>query len=395
VIAERSDPARRELERREEPLEFGVGSLSVRVESPKTVAILSDEQLSQLALDLAARLKPPDEAPPPDLAMFGELAHLWLARVGPKRVEPKNEQRDVERLRPLFLEDERTLTAGMVEALLERQVVAKTGKPIGAGKRNKLIATGRRIIEFAQREQMWGAINPFKLVKRSKEETPAYELLTLDELAAVQRQLPAKYLPIFRLCLHLGLRPGECLGLTKGDVDFARGVIHVRHSHERGATKTGKARIVPIVAAIAGDVRTLVDQARGELLFTRADGSRFRRDTKLADVLHTAMAEADVGVTRIEYKCRRCGRLEVGGFPAVPDHRCDCGMKFWAVKVVRAVDFYGLRHMSATFHHAHGADPLCVSLALGHSVQGTTHRVYTHPDDATMRRELSRWSLPA
>ena len=379
----------------EVPLESGVGKISVRpVESPRSVPLLSEAQLAQLAFDLAERLKPPDAPPPPDRAMFGELAHAWFERVRTKRVDPKNEERAIARLRDLFLEDETTLTAPMIEALLETLTITGTSEPISASTRNKIIATGRRIIAEAQRQQMWGAVNPFSLVKRSKEEAPKPELLTLEELAAVQPRIPPQYLALFRLALHLGMRPGELFALRKDDVDWARGVVHVRASHERDETKTGKDRTVPILGAIAGDLRDVYDAAKGQLLFTR-DGERLRRDTKMARVLHTAMAKAGVGIVGVTYKCRRCGRVEHGGPPPLVDHRCDCGMRFWAVREVRAVRWYDLRHMCATFHHRAGADPTCVSLALGHSIDGsTTQRVYTHPDDATMRRELSKWSLP-
>lgn len=60
---------------------------------------------------------------------------------------------------------------------------------------------------------------------------------------------------------------------------------------------------------------------------------------------------------------------------------------------VRPVRWYDLRHLCATLHHRHGADALCVALAMGHSGRGTTQAVYTHPDAAMMREELSRWRL--
>lgn len=44
-------------------------------------------------------------------------------------------------------------------------------------------------------------------------------------------------------------------------------------------------------------------------------------------------------------------------------------------------------------HHEHGADPLCVKLALGHSLEGTTEKIYTHPTMAKMGAELSKWKL--
>jgi integrase len=352
---------------------------------------LSASQLSQLALQFAAAVAP-QQQPAPDLPLFGELAHAWYARIAPTRVLPANERRQLELLRVFSLEDETTLTAGDIEVHLEQLGRELHLKP---GTLNKVQATGRRVIEEAQRNRLWGAANPFKLARRLKEVERKYELLTLEECQRVHRRLPVDRQPLFRIALHLGLRTGELFALRKEDVDFQAGVVHVHRSHDRDATKTGKPRDVPIVPAVAGDLLRAVDGAQG-LLFPGEGGSLQRKDTKLSRVLRTAMAAAGVGVVGVTYKCRRCGRVEEGPAPVVAGNRCgECGMAFWPVAQVRPVRWYDLRHMAATFHHQAGADPVCVALALGHSVRGTTGRVYTHPTTATMRAELSRWALPA
>jgi integrase len=359
-----------------------------REESERVAVELSPEQLSQLALQFAAAVGQP-EKPPLERPMFGELADAWLAKVQPLRVAPDAEARLVRHLLPLFLDDEETLTAAGIEEALH--ALAPT---LSASSRNKVLGAGRKVVDEALRARRWHSANPFKLVRRAKETRPKYELLDLAELGAVQAKLPAHRRPLFRIALHLGLRTGELLALRREDVDFKRGVVLVHRSHGRDQTKTGRERTVPIVPAVAGDLLHAVEGAPGELVFGGEGGERQRADTKLTRVLRTAMAAALVGVVSITYKCRRCGHVEVGGPPVALGHRCSCGFAFWPVPEVRRVRWYDLRHMAATFHHRAGADPLCVSLALGHSVHGTTQGIYTHPSDEMMRRELSKWRLP-
>ncbi len=57
-----------------------------------------------------------------------------------------------------------------------------------------------------------------------------------------------------------GLRAGEAVHLTVGDVDLARGVLHIRHA------KFGKARLVPLAADLTARLarcHAAVEQARG------------------------------------------------------------------------------------------------------------------------------------
>lgn len=66
-----------------------------------------------------------------------------------------------------------------------------------------------------------------------------------------------------------------------------------------------------------------------------------------------------------------------------------------SVNKVRSVGKMAIDHaQSATLHHEHGADALCVALALGHAIHGTTHSTYTHVSTDRLKAELSRWALP-
>lgn len=360
-------------------------------QSPYLVDLNSSAGVEQLALALAEKLRPqPVERP-----FFGELVEAWLEHIRPRRVAPGNEERLARRLLPLHLETEETLTVAMVAELFEAQ------EDLSASTKNKLRGVGRLIVDFATASQRWLRPNPFALVKREKEGRRRYELLTLEELYRLQPHLPPHRLRLFRCALHLGMRPGELMGLRVEDVDFVNNLIHVRRSRDRSETKTGTERTIPLLPAVHLDLLDACTDAKGELVFGHvADGSMESQNTKLTRILRTAMVKADVGVLGADYKCRRagCGHTEtrLGPVDRRRKMRCPrCDMRLWAVPMVRPVRWYDLRHMCATFHHDAGADDLCISLALGHSLsdETTTKKTYVHPSAAKMAAELGRWSL--
>lgn len=256
------------------------------------------------------------------------------------------------------------------------------------------------IIDWASAAQRWERPNPFALVRRQKEGRRKYELLTLNELYRVQFHLRPDRLRLFRCALHLGMRPGELMGLRISDVDFANNLVHVRVSRDRDTTKTGTERTIPLLSAAHLDLLDACVEAKGELVFGhRLDGSLESQNTKLTRILRTAMVKADVGVLGADYVCRRkeCGYREtrLGPLDRRAKPRCPkCDFRLLAVPLVREVRWYDLRHMCATFHHDAGADRVCVAIALGHSLDGITEEIYTHPTSVKMALELGRWKLP-
>lgn len=372
------------------PPEFEVGE--GKLEAPREGAAfeLGGINVDQLALALAERLKPAEVERP----FFGELADAWLDYIRPRRVAPGNEERLVRRLRPLFLDTELTLTAAAVAELLEQQV------DLSASTKNKLRGVGRLVVDWAQASQRWERPNPFALVKRQKEGRRQYELLSLEELYKVQLHLRPDRLRLFRCALHLGMRPGELMGLRVADVDFPNSTVHVRVSRDRETTKTGTTRSIPLHPGVQMDLLDACVASKGELVFGHhVDGSLQSQNTKLTRILRTAMVKADVGVLGADYKCRRkgCGfkELRLGPIDRRRRFRCpSCDFKLLPVPLVREVRWYDLRHSCATLHHEHGADRVCTALAMGHSLESITDEVYTHPTPSKMAVELSKWKLP-
>lgn len=369
------------------------GKIEVRAVSPRA-GVLNEEQFAQLKLQLAEMLTP---KAPAELPYFGELVDEWLARIRRERVLPRNDEWLAGLLRPLFVETEESLTAAVARAHLEGLRVTYGAKTI-----NKVRSAAKLTVELARESRRWSGPNPFGFVRREREPRRAYELLTLEEAGRVQRHLRRDRAVAFRVAIHLGLRPGELFALRVEDLDFVGGSIRVARSHEREETKTGEARVVPMLRAIAGDLLELARAAGKQgLLFPGTDGALMRRDTKLSRTLQVAMGEAGVGIVAVTYKCRRSGcgwseRLEASSVDK--QRNCPkCCFRLWPVTEVRPVRWYDLRHCAATLHREHGADPVAISHLLGHSRRGpsTTENVYTHLDLERLHRELGRWSLPA
>ena len=347
--------------------------------------------IDQLALALAEKLKPQEA----ELPMLGELAGAWFDSIEGKRVVPAREAVLMGHLRPLFLDDERTLTVDSINRLLEGMLAAG----YAAATVNKVRGAGRLIVDHAQSCKRWSGPNPFGLVRRKREAQRQYELLSLAELAQVQRKLSPDKRRMFRVQLHLGLRTGEMLALQREDVDFNAGTVRVHRSHGRDQTKTGRERLVPLHPACAGDLLEATQLTTGALLFPSSLGTLQRMDTKLTRALRTAMGRAGVGITSVVYKCRRrgCDAQPETHDPAASIEALDCvscGFRLWPVPEVRPVRWYDLRHMCATFHREAGADPIAISLALGHALRNTTDAHYTHPSLEWMRGQLTRWKLP-
>lgn len=374
----------------EGPLEVAVtGFLAAKREQLAPLEV-GGIDVDQLALALAERLRPRVELP-----MFGELADDWYQFVAPKRVSPLGEAVLLTHLRPLYLDDEATLTVTAVSALMDGLV----GDGYSPSTVNKVRGTGKRVVEHAMAGKRWAGPNPFALARRKREPERRYELLTLDELARVQRKLPAHRRQMFRVALHLGLRTGELLSLRREDVDFEAATVRIHRSHARNETKTGRERTVPLHPACAGDLLEASLASSSDIIFAADGGELQRQDTKLTRCLRTAMAAAGVGIVEVTYKCRRRG-CEAPDLTLIESEvkKTDClqcGMRLWPVPSVRPVRWYDLRHMATTFHHQCHADEVCVARALGHAIKDTTRRIYTHIGMDEMRRELTKWRLPA
>ncbi len=107
------------------------------------------------------------------------------------------------------------------------------------------------------------ALRAGKLFKRPKslEEGEELEIFTPEEelafLMAVKEHQPLFY-PMALTVFRTGIRAGELLGLHRADIDFTRGVIHIRRNWTRGrlsSPKNGKARKVDMSQSLASGLQ--------------------------------------------------------------------------------------------------------------------------------------------
>ena len=173
-------------------------------------------------------------------------------------------------------------------------------------------------------------------------------LLRASERLARQPESRYDYSPILRLAVRTGLRLGELLGLTWGNVDLEAGVIHVRQQWtkhgEVAPPKTKKSRRrVPLGAEDVNFLRRL------------KLASHYSKDS---DVLFTSRTGTPLGHRNVQRRGFEKARDAAG----LPEH----------------LTFHSLRHAFASYVAHRGVPVNVLSEVMGHSHIGVTQRVYVH-----------------
>jgi integrase len=205
----------------------------------------------------------------------------------------------------------------------------------------------------------WLNWNPAMLTRPLSVEHFEGHAMTLGEREQFETALKGyRHEVAFLLALGYGLRQGELLGLTWGDIDLDGGWLTVRksmHKGQRGETKTkGSRRRLPLVL----NFPALLREHRSAQTVTALDGSSL--------VFATASGSPFSGrnITRDFKKV-----LKRAGLPA-------------------SIRFHDLRHATASFLEAKGVPAVVAQAILGHSDIRTTLQVYTHTQDDEIRAAL-------
>jgi integrase len=171
------------------------------------------------------------------------------------------------------------------------------------------------------------ASNPMRRLERG-ERPPVgrreMRILSRDEIESMIRAATPAYRPLLATAVFTGLRQGELLGLTWGDIDFENAALRVRKAMSRDGQRT----------------QPKTPQAIRDVVLMAAHRNVSRRGLELA--VRTA------GLER----------------PDVPKLR-----------------FHDLRHTFASLLIAQGANVVFVSRQLGHASPDITLRVYAHVFD--------------
>lgn len=324
---------------------------------------------------------------------FQELAEEWLRVKGVKLVCPDNERRHIAHLAPILGNTEENLLSSAIDDAL-----TALGNKLGPATINKVRATGRKIIKWAQLRDKWMGRNPFDATERIREKKSVWRTLSIDEVRALLPHLTAARAREVLVMLYVGLRPGELKALRRSDVDLRSGTLFIHRSNYRDQTKTGTERRVPIPegsrpvfeAALAAIPRG------SDFVFPKPDGTQQRFDVKLARVLREGLRRAGL-VTGFRHTCRtkrsRCPGFEEERQDDAPATCPHCRCQLYRLGIPIPVRFYDLRHTSATLHRQAGADPLACQILLGHSPRNTTDAKYTHLTMDDLRRELSKLKI--
>ena len=182
---------------------------------------------------------------------FGQLAKWYLDL--PEVKAERSYKRDKELLAKLLphfgdklLKD---ITPAMVEEYKQKRLADPSGrtpdKLTAPATVNRELALLKTVFNKAIRNEK-AERNPAQLVKLLKENNERNRLLSTDEyirlLAASSEQLK----PIIKLAYYTGMRQGEILNLTWGQVDTKKGFITLRPED----TKTNEGRLIPLAAEL-------------------------------------------------------------------------------------------------------------------------------------------------
>lgn len=194
--------------------------------------------------------------------------------------------------------------------------------------------------------------------------------LTEEEASALLAAVSAHRLwPLYVLALTLGMRQGELLALTWGDLSWKAGVLTIRRSLRRVGAKTTE------------------DTAK-----TEAGERRLELGEDLVSLLRSHW--------RTQEEERQVAEHDTGA-PWNPDRRIFCnelGRPIAARNLLRQFDnakaaaglpaglvFHDLRHTAGSLMLARGHDMLDVSKILGHSSPAVTMKIYAHSYTAKRR----------
>jgi integrase len=194
-------------------------------------------------------------------------------------------------LRPFFGE---MTFAALSAATFEKFIVwAKSkryaDKEISAATVNKCFTLLHMICKSAAIEYGWGiAFNPFFGFKRLPADDPYEGIspLSLDEQRRLIEEMPDHWRPYFKFAFSAGLRPGEQMALKLEDIDWEKGLLHVRRAltlDENGKRAMGRTKnrysrrtikLIPAMLEALKEQKTIHESLGGEYFFCTTGGTQ-------------------------------------------------------------------------------------------------------------------------
>jgi integrase len=240
-----------------------------------------------------------------------------------------------------------------------------------------LRANLRALFNFAIRGGIFTGQNPASKVPRVKVPEKPIVFLEAAQVGNLLAAIPQRWRVMFVVAVYTGMRRGELFALRRERVDLERGIITIAASNE-GSTKSGRVRIVPVPdelkPILAGHMETL----KGALLWESTQGGMLSRNTKLSDVLRTALVK--IGLVRAwQHACRRkgCGHREEHHAQQEALRCPKCDFKLWPSALPIPLTFKSLRATFATHVAESTGDIRFVQAVLGHADLATTEKFYS------------------
>lgn len=243
--------------------------------------------------------------------------------------------------------------------------------------------TAEAILELAERDRAI-TYNPARFVDipRNAKRSTRFAL-TAEEQEWI-RTTPHRAQLAAMVMMYAGLRRGELLALNVSDIDWSEGVIHVTKSVQfmsdgntpqikRGGKTDAATRTVPIPDVLTDTLRQgTKGRSPFEVLICGKDGKH------MTEATFSRMWSSYLSVLNEKHGqpigTPKRSRFSPGGIPMT----------------IRNITPHCLRHTYATVLHAAGVDVLTAQKLLGHSDVKTTLSIYTHLDDATAKKDISK-----
>ena len=173
---------------------------------------------------------------------FGEVARRWLGEFEAKVAAGERRERTLEHYRGAL---ERHILPRLGHRRLQligpddlaAFVSELRGEGLSGWTINGLLVPLSCVFNFAVRRS-YIASNPLRRLHPDERPHPGpsdQRVLTRTELARLLHATPVRYRPLLATAIATGMRFSEVLALSWGDVDFAAGVVHVRHQLPPGA----------------------------------------------------------------------------------------------------------------------------------------------------------------
>ena len=261
------------------------------------------------------------------------------------------------------------VTPDVIEkALIDlRSGKSKSGKRLSGTYLNDICKKVSLMMDLAVKEKVVSE-NPCACVTKPKIDTPEKRALGSCDVHALLGALnPAEYMECgVILATTLGLRRGEVVGLSWGDVNFGEMTVHISHTYDDAGnlnppkTKASN-RILPMSDFVYDALKARRDS---QLAFLKLYGQQLLdKDPKTGDF--SMKPDAPVISDRFGE------RIHPAGFGQWwYKHRANFGLDGWTL--------HQLRHSFLTLAAQQGVHPSVMQKLAGHSTARITMEVYTH-----------------